>query len=172
MKTTTRENNKLKSQLSTNLRPTRICAVEKQLKSVDHEIINLQNKLNNNPSLDFRKSYQFRLQDMKQLRADLNKNKHKNNPSINSNKHTYSIKHTYKKHKDAVAYTTIVNYIQQAKSKGDVTLTLEDTANSTNIHQNIIKKIFLRLNREGLLSQRVNRKHEDFDWIASYYIIR
>lgn len=46
------------------------------------------------------------------------------------------------------------------------------STNSTNIHPNIIKKIFLRLNREGILSQRINRKHEDFDWIASYYIIR
>lgn len=171
MKATIRENTKLKSQLSTNTRPTSLSAVEQQLKSVDHEIINLQNKLNDNPSLDFRRSYQLRLQHMKKLRADLNKNKHQNNVSINHQSKT-SIKHTYKKPKDDVAYTAIVNYIQQAKSKGDVTLTLEDTANNTNIHPNIIKKIFIRLNREGLLSQRVNRKHEDFDWIASYYIIQ
>lgn len=163
MKATTRENNKLKSQLSTNFRPTSLCAVEQQLKSVDHEIINLQNKLNDNPSLDFRQSYQIRLQNMKQNRADLNKNKYQNKVPI---------KQTYKKPKDAVAYTYIVSYVQQAKCKGDVTLTLEDTANNTNIHPNIIKKIFLRLNREGLLSQRINRKQEEFDWIASYYIIR
>lgn len=163
MKATTRENTKLKSQLSTNSRPNSLWKVEHQLKTADHDIINLQNKLNDNPSLDFRQSYQLRLQNMKQNRADLNKNKYQSKVSI---------KHTYKKPKDAVAYTSIVNYVQQVKRNGDITLTLEDTANSTDIHPNIIKKIFLRLNREGILSQRINRKHEDFDWIASYYIIR
>ncbi len=163
MKVTTRENTKLKSQLGPNLRPNSLCMVEQQLKSIDHEIINLQNKLNDNPSLNLRIAYQLRLQNMKQNRADLNKNKYQSKVSI---------KHTYKKPKDAVAYTAIINYIQQAKSKGNVTLTLEETANNTNIHPNIIKKIFLRLNREGILSQRINQKHEDFDWIASYYIIR
>lgn len=163
MKATTRENTKLKSQLSTNSRPNSLWKVEHQLKTADHDIINLQNKLNDNPSLDFRQSYQLRLQNMKQNRADLNKNKYQSKVSI---------KHTYKKPKDAVAYTAIINYIQQAKSKGNITLTLEETANNTNIHPNIIKKIFLRLNREGILSQRINQKHEDFDWIASYYIIR
>lgn len=163
MKTTIRENTKLKSQLGTNSRPNSLCMVEKQIKTVDHEIINLQNKLNDNPSLDLRIAYQLRLQRMRQLRADLYKKRYPGKVSI---------KHTYKKPKDAVAYTAIINYIQQAKSKGNVTLTLEETANNTNIHPNIIKKIFLRLNREGILSQRINRKHEDFDWIASYYIIR
>lgn len=163
MKATIRENTKLKSQLSTNTRPNNLSKVEQQLKSVGHEIINLQNKLNDNPSLDFRRFYQLRLQHMKQLRADLNKKRYQSKVSI---------KHTYKKPKEAVAYTTIINYIEQAKSKGDVTLTLEETTNKTNIHPNIIKKIFLRLNREGILSQRINRKHEDFDWIASYYIIK
>ena len=139
MKATTRENNKLKSQLST--RPNSLCMVEQQLKSIDHEIINLQNKLNDNPSLNLHIAYQLRLQHMKQLRADLYKKRYPGKVSI---------KHTYKKPNDAVAYTSIVNYVQQVKRNGDITLTLENTANSTNIHPNIIKKIFLRLNREGI----------------------
>lgn len=88
--------------------------------------------------------------------------------NTSSNKET--ITSTFKKTNEEKAYAKIVEVIKNQKENGFIFSTVEKTINITNIHPNIIKKIFIRLNREGILSQGINEKQNN-QWVATSYRI-
>lgn len=82
------------------------------------------------------------------------------------------VRRSYKKPSDAVAHARITAMLAERHDRGACFVTAEMVVSATHIHPSIVDKAFMRLNREGVLSQGVNRKHEDFEWVATDYTIR
>lgn len=80
---------------------------------------------------------------------------------------------TTKKPKYEKAYELITKEIENYKSLTSVStfITAEYIFNATLIEMGTIKKVFMQLNREGVLSQAINHSQHGRSWVASKYEI-
>lgn len=80
-----------------------------------------------------------------------------------------------KKVTEKTAYKKIFFVLKEYLSKDKYRVTAEEMSIELDIRIGIVKKVFMKLNREGLLSQAVHndpRRNGDADWEADVYVIR
>lgn len=69
------------------------------------------------------------------------------------------------------AYQIIKDYLA---TQDDPRISAENTAITVNLHIGIVKKVFMRLNREGILSQASHpneRAVSETDWTSDVYML-
>lgn len=71
------------------------------------------------------------------------------------------LKKTYKKLTDEKLEVEILRIIEKSKEKGYNWLTKEDVANHLHVKESQVEKIFMKLNRDGILSQPQHRAPHD-----------
>ena len=100
-----------------------------------------------------------------------------------------SLKHSCKKYSEQKLYEKTIECIEKLKKEECFYICKENIAFNLNVRKKYLDKIFMRLNREGILSQAKHRfMHDsnrcpgyetlsydytkDSDWAADYYVIR
>lgn len=76
-----------------------------------------------------------------------------------------------RKVKQEKAYQIIKDYLID---QGNPRISAENTAIAVNLHIGIVKKVFMRLNREGILSQASHpneRTVSEADWTSDVYML-
>lgn len=107
-----------------------------------------------------RRNIQNKLRGERQFRATYGKRRH-GRPLTRS----------FRKPSEVLAMTLIRDVLAERYAQGMTFVTAEMVVGWTHIHPAIVDKAFMRLNREGVLSQGKNQKHSDFEWVATDYTI-
>lgn len=82
-----------------------------------------------------------------------------------------SMRQTFKKPAFEMAVPLVRTAVLACRDQGHKTTTLETIVEMTRLHPKLVDKAFMVLNREGLLGQAKNGRHEDFEWVATQYAI-
>lgn len=81
------------------------------------------------------------------------------------------LKPRIRKVSDERALQLVRDAITAREARGMTFVTREIIVCETHLHMRQVDKAFMALNREGRLTQGKNRKHEDFEWVATDYTI-
>lgn len=82
-----------------------------------------------------------------------------------------SMRRTFKKPAFHMAVPLVRSAVLRVRDTGRKTVCLEEIVEMTRLHPKLVDKAFMVLNREGLLGQAKNTRHEDFEWVASEHPI-
>lgn len=135
---------------------------DKEALEVRHIISSLTNKINFMRKHMNTKDYSYTQEDLEKDQAELKLWKEYYKELIEEAPRSHKLlKRKVKKKKDEVVEEEILDIIEKAKNYNIKNITKEDIAIELQVKESQIEKIFMKLNRDGILSQPIHRAPHD-----------